>query len=387
MSEYQYYEFLAIDRPLTRKQIDEVRQFSTRAEITSTRFVNEYHLGDFHGDPDLLVSKYFDVMVYYANWGTRRLLIGLSPDVAELRQWRQYESESGLEIRKKADRLIVEFSSASEDGYEYEHFEEGGNDWMASLSPIRGELLGGDLRPLIIGWLAGFGPDEEADEPVPPILPGLGKLTAAQQTLANFLRTDRDLLEAAAKRSPPETPQTISLEQWVRLLPAEEKDPFLVNVVNGQDPNAAATLMRRYKQESQPASLAESTPGETMASLRSSAAEIREAREIAERAARERVRARDAAQAAAERERRLEQLMAGEEQAWREVERIINSKQTKGYDAVVNTFRDLREVSIRNDSLDLFTARVRALRQTHRNKSAFLQRLDTARLLSGGATD
>jgi hypothetical protein len=69
MSEYQYYEFLAIDRPLTRKQINEVRQWSTRAEITSTSFVNEYHFGDFHGDPELLVNKYFDVMVYFANWG------------------------------------------------------------------------------------------------------------------------------------------------------------------------------------------------------------------------------------------------------------------------------------------------------------------------------
>jgi len=46
MSEYQYYEFLAIDRPLTNKQIDQVRAFSTRAQITSTHFVNEYHWGD-----------------------------------------------------------------------------------------------------------------------------------------------------------------------------------------------------------------------------------------------------------------------------------------------------------------------------------------------------
>jgi len=39
MSEYQYYEFLAIDHPLTPAQMAEVREFSTRAEITATRFV------------------------------------------------------------------------------------------------------------------------------------------------------------------------------------------------------------------------------------------------------------------------------------------------------------------------------------------------------------
>ena len=45
MSEYQYYEFLALDRPLTSKQREELRQLSTRAEITATRFANEYHWG------------------------------------------------------------------------------------------------------------------------------------------------------------------------------------------------------------------------------------------------------------------------------------------------------------------------------------------------------
>ncbi|MFI6991817.1 hypothetical protein ACI2LC_09125 [Nonomuraea wenchangensis] len=43
MSEYQYYEFLAIDRPLTDKQQAEVRALSTRAHITATSFTNEYH--------------------------------------------------------------------------------------------------------------------------------------------------------------------------------------------------------------------------------------------------------------------------------------------------------------------------------------------------------
>ena len=39
MSEYQYYEFQAIDRPLTKGEMAEVRSLSTRATITSTRFV------------------------------------------------------------------------------------------------------------------------------------------------------------------------------------------------------------------------------------------------------------------------------------------------------------------------------------------------------------
>jgi len=37
MSEYQYYEFVAIDRPLTRKEMAELRSRSSRAAIMSRR--------------------------------------------------------------------------------------------------------------------------------------------------------------------------------------------------------------------------------------------------------------------------------------------------------------------------------------------------------------
>src|SRR5258706_535606 len=60
MSEYQYYEFRAIDKPLDKKQMEELRALSTRAEITPTSFSNEYSYGDFRGDPNKLMEKYFD---------------------------------------------------------------------------------------------------------------------------------------------------------------------------------------------------------------------------------------------------------------------------------------------------------------------------------------
>ena len=51
MSEYQYYEFHAIDRALSERGRRELRACSTRATITSTRFVNHYEWGDLKGDP------------------------------------------------------------------------------------------------------------------------------------------------------------------------------------------------------------------------------------------------------------------------------------------------------------------------------------------------
>ncbi len=46
MSEYQYYEFRAIDRPLTKKQMAQLRRVSSRGEITPTSYVNVYNYTD-----------------------------------------------------------------------------------------------------------------------------------------------------------------------------------------------------------------------------------------------------------------------------------------------------------------------------------------------------
>ena len=75
MSEFQYYEFVAIDRPLNATERRRLRAITSRATITSTRLVNTYEWGNFKADPHELVAKYFDAFLYYANWGTRRLIL------------------------------------------------------------------------------------------------------------------------------------------------------------------------------------------------------------------------------------------------------------------------------------------------------------------------
>ena len=73
MSEYQYYEFRAIDSPLTAIQRETLSSISSRARVTShtASFVCNY--GNFHGDTEKLMADCFDVMVYVSNWGSRRL--------------------------------------------------------------------------------------------------------------------------------------------------------------------------------------------------------------------------------------------------------------------------------------------------------------------------
>src|SRR5947209_9343116 len=149
MSEFQYYEFLAIDHPLTPAQMRAVRQFSTRAEITATSFVNEYHFGDFHGNPHEFLKRYFDAMLYFANWGTRRFMFRVPRDVVDRDVVKAYVTAETLTIASAGDQLIFDMVSNDEGGDGYS--EEAGAS-MASLAGLRAEVIAGDYRPLYLAW-------------------------------------------------------------------------------------------------------------------------------------------------------------------------------------------------------------------------------------------
>ena len=74
MSEYQYYEFLALDKPLTATEKLFIESLSSRVKITSNQAIFVYNYGDFRGNPQEVLDKCFDMMLYMANWGSRQLM-------------------------------------------------------------------------------------------------------------------------------------------------------------------------------------------------------------------------------------------------------------------------------------------------------------------------
>jgi hypothetical protein len=67
MSEYPYYEFSAIDRPLSAAEMAQLRKLSSRGQISASSFINHYEWGDLKADPSDWMRRYFDAFVYTAN--------------------------------------------------------------------------------------------------------------------------------------------------------------------------------------------------------------------------------------------------------------------------------------------------------------------------------
>ena len=378
MSEYQYYEFQAIDRPLTVMEMSELRSYSTRARITPTSFVNDYSWGSFKGDADAWMEEYFDAFLYFANWGTRVLKLRLPSRLLAAATARAYCGGDSAFVREKAGETILSFVSEDEEGGDWDE----GEGRLSSLISVRAELARGDVRALYLGWLLRAQTGElDHDDTEPPVPPGLGQLSASLESLVEFLRIGGDLLHVAAEASPPIGDTGLDRDEvrlWVGKLPAEEKDELITNLVVNADHAQSAELLQRFLKE-RPGNGGPATSDRTVGQLLQAAeAYTTERRRLeAEKLAKE--KARHEREAAIARETYLDSLVGREAKLWTEVDGLVAMKQPKKYDHAVKILVDLRDLAARGKEGD-FGLRIEALRQAQAKKPSFIGRLRKAGL-------
>ena len=375
MSEYQYYEFLAVDRPLTAKQMAELRSFSTRARITPTSFVNDYSWGNFRGDEKAWMERYFDAFLYVANWGTRTLKLALPHRLLEPTVARGYCAGDTLSARSAGGKTILSFDV--EDAEDDEWMEPEG--WLSSFASMRAELARGDLRALYLGWLLGLQRGEVNENKAEPMVPpGLGELSAPLAGFVDFFRIDRDLVAAAAgasatgSRAEPTRAQT---KRWVASLPGQEKDDLLLRIMAG-DQAVADELHRRMRNEGDGGTAeGHEATRRTGEQLLKRAADRTAQRQRAEKEAAAKAKLKRERAAAVARTKYLDGLGGREPALWMCVTELIATRQPNSYDEAVKLLLDLQALSARGDGA-VFRRRLEALRAEHARKPSLIGRLD-----------
>jgi hypothetical protein len=245
VSEYQSYEFVALDRPLTAAEMAELRSISTRAQITPTRFYNEYQWGDLKADPAELLARYFDVHVYFANWGSRRLMFRLPKPMVDLEDLRACVPGGPVTLTVTEHHVVLDLWSETEEPEE-EWFEDG--QLLASLTPLRAELLRGDRRVAYLAWLLAAQAGElDPDTPEPRVPHGLDAPSASLAALTSFLRVDPDLLAAAAEAGVEDAEELDRFRSWVERLPAREQQRWLLRAVDDLDLAVGSALLGEFR--------------------------------------------------------------------------------------------------------------------------------------------
>jgi hypothetical protein len=369
MSEYQRYEFMTIDRPLTRVQLDEVNKLSSHIEASSTHALIEYHWGDFKHDPIKVLREFFDGFLYWANWGSPELAFRFPHGVLPADLIDDFDDFVTFTKQKEYDILDIHFREM-----------EGPGEWMefelGSLIPIRDELMEGDLRALYIAWLASqsmmFGYEEDQEEEdyeiiVPPVPPDFGKLTKAQQALTKLLQVPGDLLLAASRHSSGTTQSTQKddFAGWVELLPGDRKNEYLLQLAHNE-PGLSHLFVRELRELNRDKDRVRTSTGErvTYATLNSESKNIKARRE-GEKRERER----------AERLQRLQYIHAHQEQYWIQINQAVEHTVGARYDDAVRDLVDLREAANQfNETLE-FQERFRTWVQSYRRRPGSIERL------------
>ena len=369
MSEYQRYEFMTVDRPLTRQELDEVNDLSSHIEASSTHALIEYHWGDFKYDPIKVLHEFFDGFLYWANWGSPRLALRFPHGILPADLIDGYDFDEFVTLTRHQDYDILDI-----------HFGEmeGPDQWteyeLGSLLPIREELMEGDTRSLYIAWLAVqqmIGDyDEEEDEDdeanVPAVPPAFGTLTEAQQALAELLQVPQELLVTAARHSSSAAPSTNDdFTAWVKLLPPDRRDDYLVRLAQNET-GLSRLLVRELRELGQDKtrampSTAEHVPYTTLLS---------ESKAVKNQLAREKREQERLAHL-----RHLQNIHDHQDDYWHQVDMAAVRGSGSGYDEAVELLSQLREVATQFKETSEFQERFRVWVQPHLRRPALLKRL------------
>jgi hypothetical protein len=372
MSEHQYYEFQSLDQPLTSVDQTYLRGLSSRASLTATSASFVYNYGDFRGDPEIVLDRCFDLMLYVANFGTRQLMFRFPKKLIDPTVFEPYCVPHCISVSTTAKSVILDITLNAEDYYTWIDDDEVSLSGMVSL---REDLLQGDFRALYLAWLClGFTEDIDADPEdliEPPVPPNLKKLSPALKEFAEFFMVDEDLITAAAAESVSAQATSEPIEEWLAALPETERNRYLLRVISGESHIGAELLLHLREQHGKQNTPMGTDSRRTLAELMMIAQNKQQAREQKERQAAEKAR-----------RKQLEAIAPNADKLWQEIFRLVELKQASPYDQAVAHLSDLRDVAVMQGTTDAFCDRILDLKKQFSNRPGFITRLQKAALLS-----
>lgn len=147
MSEYQYHEFCSISEPLSSDAREEMLSLSSRAKVGTHGAQYVYNYGDFRGEPEALLVKYFDAYFYIANWGSLQLgfkYLAKDIDAAELEK---FCKEDFITCTSHDKYVVLSIDYHTEDGFCGWIDGEG---MLPELLPLYHQIKSGDYQLLDI---------------------------------------------------------------------------------------------------------------------------------------------------------------------------------------------------------------------------------------------
>ncbi len=377
MGVYQFYEFRTIDRTLTQEEREIIGSWSSRSYPTPTSVSFEYHYSDFPKEPEEVVAQYFDVMLYLANWGSKRLLFKFPEESLDFKNVKAYSFDNGnddftnsIRIYKRAAYIFIDVEYNDDHGVSWTQ----GSGWLSDMHSLRNDIINGDFRMLYLAWLfcASINYNEEdatlSKQIEPPVPPNLHQLNSALRSFIDFFDIDRDWISAGVVKSQVLEQETIDIDTAIFKLTAAEKHEFLVRLASGER-HLGVKLFALLQKKSRRRAEQTYVSTRMIADLAELATKEQSLREKKERKVAE--------------EERLVKLLHTEKnkvQIWHNVESQIYKGQKKSYETAIDNLQSLFELAKYRGQKDTFIQEMKLLREKFSRKKALIRRLDEAQL-------
>ncbi len=373
MSEYQYYEFQALDHPLTHEAQAEIQSLSSRVQLTATSASFVYNYSDFPRDPYRVLADYFDAMLYITNWGTRQLMFRFPASAIPDDVIRAYQYADSMDWSTADDYLILNIEFNPEEGGDGEWVE--GQGILPGIVQVRNDILRGDYRTLYLAWLkfAHYEVDvleEDEDLTEPPVPPNLQSLSPALRNFIDFFEIDADWVVASSQTSSKTGKIDAKLSSSIDRLSEPEKHDFLERLLNSE-PHLEITLVKRLR---------EISGTDKVESLMSERRTIRQILAASEVIGQQRLEV-EKQKAEAVRLKKLERIAQQQDQLWARIPSLIEQKKASTYDEALTILKDLRDLAVHQQRMTEFQDKLAVIQSQYPSSQALNRRLKEARFV------
>jgi hypothetical protein len=357
MSEYQYIEFRAVDRPLTDKELAYAEKQSSRAEISRRKFTNEYNYSSFRGNVDGLLRRGYDIFLEYSNYGNRtikfRLPFGLPFDRRLTKQFLdkhllRWDSDS----KGKGGILTMQpYLEMPDQVWEFDNYLE-------QAIALRNLLVTGDIRALYLCWLfvaadENYGWEEAIEPPVPV---GLEQIENEFAELFLFFDLDPMVVRAAAESSATGTKANKALPNianlptlkdrvstWTKSLSATDARNIVSRFLAEDETSVKAELLAKLPGSDGTVSWPTVKRNRSFKELVEASDELRKEQNVKDKKKAATKAKREAAKQQKKREERMAEMIQDPQKWLKESESLVEARGTQNYERAAEILSDMQQ--------------------------------------------
>ncbi len=145
MSEYQYYEFYSLNKPLSKACKSEMQAISSAAKFGTHNVQYTYNSGNFSGDAEELLAEYFDVLLYVSKFGDFQLTLRYNLEDLDIAELEEFWMDDIIEFSMVGSSVLVNIE-INDDNRKYSWMV--GEKILADLLPLYDELKAGEFQSL-----------------------------------------------------------------------------------------------------------------------------------------------------------------------------------------------------------------------------------------------